>query len=348
MRQGQEALLHRERFLDHFRIDIVELIATGQRRVRLTSHLGRIFSDKVGHVGHVKTFLEHEVHAAQIVGKEIQLREPGIEPIELSPEPGVDARAALFIGLMDVDMQERAVDAFAEEAVSARLQNSREIAEHEVARGKGLRVNLLLPVNMPAGRGGPIFDIAQGARRPELSANFVGLSAILEELTRETPVTVILQPGSEAVLIANLAQTADVVIGDLIGHQTAQVPKETIGSILALDDDPFQDRQERNRVIAVFLLEIDKEGVGIVLAAHFVAVHDDYFPRLAVFGRNPPDYFAHKRIEMGSDVLFAHLIDLQSRSFFAGGSVFDAGRLGTHTHNNPVARRSIPGELVTQ
>ena len=76
-----------------------------------------------------------------------------------------------------------------------------------------------LAVNVRGRRSATELDAAQVAGGPKLAARFVRLPAVLEEFRRVAPVAVVLQPEPQPVPVAGLAQTADVVLGHLVGHQ---------------------------------------------------------------------------------------------------------------------------------
>ena len=81
---------------------------------------------------------------------------------------------------------------------------------------------------MSAGRSRPVLDIPQGTFAPELTGYLVGLAAILQELARESPMTVIFQPGRQSVLMTNITQATYIIVRNTIGYQTAQIPQEAV------------------------------------------------------------------------------------------------------------------------
>ena len=84
---------------------------------------------------------------------------------------------------------------------------------------------------MTAGRRDTVLNVTQVTETPEFSCDLIGLASILEELTRKAPVAVILQPGGKAVFIANLPESSDIVIRDLVCNQPPEVPEETVGNV---------------------------------------------------------------------------------------------------------------------
>ena len=153
---------------------------------------------------------------------------------------------------------------------------------------------------------------------------------------------VILQPGSQPVLMADIPQATYIIVGNTVGHQTPQVPKETIREIGTADHNAIQHRKIRNRIVPVTFFENIDHIVRPVLPAGFIAVlhHDlECFP---VGFRNAFQDLADKGVEMESDVFAAHLIDLRPCCFGSRGRVRHTRRKHNHPPDHPVSFRHFP------
>src|ERR1039458_7609145 len=107
------------------------------------------------------------------------------------------------------------VDALRQCPIAPALERPRRALERHPA-GKRFGVDDGLAVDV-RGRGGATqLDAPQVAGRPELATYIVGLPAVLQELRRIAPVTVILQPKPQPVLMARIAQPADVIEGNVV------------------------------------------------------------------------------------------------------------------------------------
>ena len=197
---------------------------------------------------------------------------------------------------------------------------------------------------MSATGSGLVFDVAQIAEAPELTADFIGLSAILEEFTREAPVSVVFQPGSETVFVADFTETRYIFVGHLVGYQATEVPKEAVCHFRTSHDNTVQCRDVGSRVVAVCFLEVFQHGVCPVLATGFIAVFHDDAESLAVLGRDTLHYLSDVIVEMGTNVFLAHLVRFQSGAFLRCRTVDYTGRKHSCTGNDPSTFRNIPGE----
>ena len=204
MRQRDLTVFHIHVFLDHFGIHVVELIPYGQGRIGDTGHLRSVFSDEIGNVGNVQTLLEHEVGPFEVGRVYVHLREPRIVAVEFVAEPCIHTRQTI-VRLRDIYMQQGIVDTLSEEAVAALLDDTR-IAGIGIS-GAGIRFCRDSPfsINMTARGSCAVLDIAEFAFAPELTSDFIGLSAIHQELSGESPVTVVLEPCMQTVFVADIA-----------------------------------------------------------------------------------------------------------------------------------------------
>ena len=87
------------------------------------------------------------------------------------------------------------------------------------------------------------FDAAEVAVGPELAADLVARAAIEQELAGESPVPVVLEPHFQPVLVAEIAESADVIAGHAVGHHPPHVPEESVRLVGAADDAAGQHRQ---------------------------------------------------------------------------------------------------------
>ena len=155
---------------------------------------------------------------------------------------------------------------------------------------------------------------------------------------------VVLKPGGQAMLVADLTKTAHIVVGHLIGDKPPEIPKETVGHVLAADHHTTHDRDERHRIVAVGRNEILDQIVGPVLASCLVAVLHTDLERLSVLGRDPLQYLAEIVVKVCAYVLLAHLVRLKSGSLHRRRGAERAGRKHGRPHDHPVACRNIPDE----
>ena len=159
MRQRQQTVFDKEVALDHLGIDIIELVTFRQFGVYDTGHLGSIFADEISDIGNIQALLQHIVDSFQIGCKQIHLRIPGVQPVEFAAEPGVHPRLPFFRRLRDIDMQQRIIDSFRKETVATLFHHGRITTERRPSTGKRFDRDLLLSINMSAGRGGTVLDI---------------------------------------------------------------------------------------------------------------------------------------------------------------------------------------------
>ena len=150
------------------------------------------------------------------------------------------------------------------------------------------------------------------AGEPEFTADAIRLTTVLQELGRKPPVAVILEPQLQPVRPAEIAQTTHVLGGNAIRDQSPQIPQEAVRLIGAANDAAGQDRQPRQRVVAVPITKDRSQLIGPVLGAHFVAVGDHVLPGAAIAGRHPPQELADEGIEMQRRCLPVHLVHFQT------------------------------------
>ena len=109
-------------------------------------------------------------------------------------------------------------------------------------------------------------------------------------------------------LVADLTKTAHIVVGHLIGDKPPEIPKETVGHVLAADHHTTHDRDERHRIVAVGRDEIldqlallhKTRGISVVLVSHSMEDIAKYVERIIVmnhghvaFDDTPKKVFAH-------------------------------------------------------
>src|SRR3546814_2920342 len=82
-------------------------------------------------------------------------------PVEFISKPGIHPRFFIFIGLVDIHMQQCIVDPFSKKAVTALLHHGRIAAKRISCGGKGFRRHFSLSVNMCRGGGCPVLDVSQ-------------------------------------------------------------------------------------------------------------------------------------------------------------------------------------------
>ena len=192
-----------------------------------------------------------------------------------------------------------------------------------------------------AGRGA-VLDVAEAAAAPVFAGDAVGLSAVLQELAGESPVSVALQPRSQPVRVARLAQATDIRIRDLVGNEAPEVPEEPVCIVTAARAHAEQGGEVGRRVVTEGCLELGGEVIGVVLPALLVAVEDRVLNRLAVFRRRAGENLSEVGVEVRGDVFAAHLIDLVARCLGVGGTVLRARRRGTEAVDHPLADRHLP------
>ena len=261
--------------------------------------------------------------------------------VELVAEPRGDAGRA-FIRLVDVEVEDRRVDALGEEAVRAALHVGGGASERRSAAGVGLRPDLALAVDVSAAGRGAVLDVAEAAAAPVFAGDAVGLSAVLQELAGESPVSVALQPRPHPVRVACLAQSADVGIRDLVGDKAAEVPEKPVCVVAAARAHAERRRKIGRGVVAEGRLELGGEVVGEVLPTLLVAVEDRVLDRLAVFRRRTGENLAEVGVEVRGDMRAAHLVDLVARRLGVGGDVLRARRRGAEAVDHPLAGRHLP------
>ena len=195
---------------------------------------------------------------------------------------------------------------------------------------------------MRAGRSRPVLDIAQFALAPKLAGHVVRLSAVLQELARKSPVPVIFEPCGKPVFVTDFAHAAYIFVRHGVGHHPAHIPQKTIRSFGASDHDAFEHRQKRHRIVSVTFFEPGDEIVRKILPAGFVAILHHHFERPAVGLRNPLKNLTDKSVEMGTDMLPVHFVDLQPRSLRGGGTVRNARGSHSGTQDRPLPGRDVP------
>ncbi len=147
-------------------------------------------------------------------------------------------------------------------------------------------------------RGGTVLDIAERALAPELTRNFVALTAIHKELARKSPVPVRLQPQFHAVFVGHITQPGYVVIGQAVGNHTSHIPKETLRKVGAAHHGAVECKQIRGGVITEMRLEIFHKVITEILGGTLVAVGYDIFPRGAFLGWHMAHYVTYKAVIM--------------------------------------------------
>ena len=147
--------------------------------------------------------------------------------VELRSEPGVDTWQLILPRLMDENVEHELVDALAERPVAELFKVARRVDKRWPA-GERLRPNHGLAVNVRRRRRGAQFQPAEIVVDPELAADLVGVTAIQKKFTGKTEVPVILQPQLQAVLMAQVAQSSDVIPRDPVSHQPAHIPEKPV------------------------------------------------------------------------------------------------------------------------
>ena len=247
-------------------------------------------------------------------------------------------------------MKHELVDAFAERPVAARLQVAGRVDEGRTSR-EGLGPRNRLVINVRGGgcvaqfisakvAGVPLVQkIAIG---PELASNLIAVASIQQELTGKPPMPVILQPHFHAVLVAQVAQTADVIVRHPVRNQTAQIPKKTVRLIYAADDAPGHHRQKRQRIVTVALLKICREAVCPIFWSHFITVGHDVFPGLAIRRWQPFEQIANIRVEVRPQRGAVHLVHFQTGCLRRRWAILRASRRHCRAQDNPIASRHVP------
>ena len=345
MRQRPHAVLDEGALEQHLAVDIIVLVSFRQRRVGDAGHLRGVLADEVSRVGDIEPLLQHVVDPLEVGGEQIHMREPRVVAVEFGAEPCVHA-GQLVARLRDVDVQQRVVDTLRKEAVAARFDQRRMASEIIPGRSVGLGRHLALAVDVGARRSGAVLDVAQRTLAPELAADLVRLPAVLQELARIAPVAVVLQPQRQSVLVRNLAQAADMRIGQLVGRHAAHVPQEAVGDLLAADYHAVVNGQERQGVVAELIPEIRKKRIREVLSAFLVAVGHHHTERFPVFGGYAAQHLADKGVEMVLQVGRSHLVHLEARSLGRRGRVLHPRGTHSRAHDDPVARRGFPHQAV--
>ena len=181
--------------------------------------------------------------------------------VELVAEPGIHPRNT-FVGLLDVKVKKRTVDPFGEETVGANFHIDRTAPERFAGCGVRLGPDLAFAVDVAAGGGNAIFDVAESALTPVFTGDLVRLATVLQKLAAEPPVPVTLQPGFQTLLVAGVAQAADITVSDFIGDEAAEIPEKAVRFFRIADNRSEESGKIRRRVIAELFLELLKEGVG--------------------------------------------------------------------------------------
>ena len=140
-------------------------------------------------------------------------------------------------------------------------------------------------------------------------------------------------------------EAAHIIIGDAVRNQAAQVPQKALAFFHRTDHLSLQDGKIFDRIISVGLDEGFLHVVGPVLAAGLITVFHHHFPGRPVLGRDPPQQFSDKGVVMGSQVLPAHLVHLQTRSFRHGRGIGDTRGFHVTDENGPLPIRHLPAQL---
>ena len=218
------------------------------------------------------------MRTAQVFDPRPARLEPRVVPVEFGPKPGVDAGPAFVRRLVDVDVEHKVIDALRHGPVAAAFERPGGADEERTAR-ECLGGRDRHAVDVRGGRSRAQLDAAQLAGRPELAADVIGLSAVLQELGRKTPVAIVLQPQLQPVLMAHVPQAAHVIHGHAVRHQPPQVPQKAVRLVRAAHDAAGQHRQPAARVVTVTLAEQLAEPVRPILGTHLVAVRHDMLER---------------------------------------------------------------------
>ena len=331
----------------HFGIHIVERIASRQLRIAHARHFRGILAQEVSHIGHVTPLLQHVVAPLQVPGEYVHLTKPRVMAVELISKIGIDTGHAV-VGLLDVEMQQRGVDAFGKEAVAALLHLAGILREVGTAARERLGPHLLLAIDMSARRSATVLDITQFAKAPELAGDFVRLRTILQELAGEAPMAVVLQPRGESMTMTGFAQTADIVIRNLIGNEAAHIPKETVRLLAAAHHNPAVNGHKGHGVVTVGTLEILNHMVGPVLTAGFVTIFHHNAESLAVLRRNAFQDKSDVIVEVGIDMFLAHLVGFKSAPLDGCRTVHRTGGHHGRAHHHPLPFGHAPGERTVR
>ena len=157
--------------------------------------------------------------------------------------------------------------------------------------------------------------------------------------------SVILQPCRQTVSVADFTEASDEIVGNAVGNQTTEIPKEAVGPVRTSYHDSLQGGQVRDRVIFIFLFKGGQHIICPVLSSGFIAVLYHYFEGRTIFGRDAAENFSYVSVEMGSNMLFTHFIYFQSSSFRTGRRISDPGRTHGCPYDGPFARRNLPVEF---
>ena len=152
--------------------------------------------------------------------------------IKLITKPSIDARVAISVGLLDIEMQKCCIDSLGKETVCALLHIDWRARIGRTSRSVRLGPYAALTIDVSTRRSGTILDVAQLADTPELASNLIGATTILQELARESPMAITLQPSGQSVSIAHLLQAAHIFIGHPIGYESTQIPQEAVANLL--------------------------------------------------------------------------------------------------------------------
>ena len=156
---------------------------------------------------------------------------------------------------------------------------------------------------------------------------------------------VALQPGFQPVPVGPFAKAAHIIVGHTVCHQTAEVPQESVALVHASDHNTLQDREIRDWIIPICLLEHFRHIVRPVLASGLVAVFHHHLPGAAVLRGNAANQFSHKSFVVTGQIRFAHLVHFQARSFRNSGGIGDAGALHITGQHRPLPFRHLPDQL---
>src|SRR5690606_19885119 len=110
--------------------------------------------------------------------------------------------------------------------------------------------------------------------------------------------------------MADITQSAHILIGYLIGNKSSQIPQKAIGFILTADNIAIHYGDIGYRIITVLLFKLFYEIVCPILTAHFIAILNSHLERFPIGWRNPSHNFAQESIKMLNDMEVIHFIDL--------------------------------------
>ena len=177
---------------------------------------------------------------------------------------------------------------------------------------------------MSTARCGLVLNVSKITEAPELTCNLVRLSSILKKLAWEAPMTIVLKPCCEPMLVAHLAKTGNILICYHISNKTTKIPEETVSDVRRTDNCSAERRDIRHWIIAICFLESLDHIVCPVLATCFVTILNNDLECLAILCRDTLDNLAEIVVEMSADMLLAHLVCLKTTSFLRCRAAFNS------------------------